>query len=84
MVRNTKLHETNLKNMVNSYKNTLFPENCWLSHLTAFPERDVKGIRPRSIYELPKSSLAYKQAFNMAIFVENSLVNHNKNKTMEA
>jgi chromosome partitioning protein len=84
MVRNTKLHETNLTEMGKGYKNALFPHNCWLSHLTAFPERDVKGIRPKSVYELPESSTAYKQAFNMANFVEQAIKNVKTSQLMEA
>jgi len=71
MVRKTSLHDANL--MALSNKTTLFPEKSWLNMLTAFPERDVKGIRPKSIFELPKSSPAYKQAFEMASFVQTNL-----------
>lgn len=71
MVRKTSLHSANLKAL--AHKATLFPEKAWLHMLTAFPERDVKGIRPKSIFELPKSSPAYKQALEMALFVQGNL-----------
>jgi len=73
MVRKTKLHDSNLEKIEQCYSKALFPKSAWLSHLTAFPERDVKGIRPKSIFELPKSSAAYKQAKAMAAHVERSL-----------
>lgn len=79
MVRKTKLHEDNLSLLSKTYKSHLFPEQCWLSHLTAFPERDAKGIRPKSVYELAKSNTAYKQATKMAKMVEKKLAKINVN-----
>ena len=75
MVRNTKLHEATLNKLSEGYRSALFPKNAWLNHLTAFPERDIKGIRPKSIFELPKSSTAYLQALAMSEYVQNFIFN---------
>jgi chromosome partitioning protein len=75
MVRNTKLHETNLEKISKGYNSALFPNNSWLNHLTAFPERDIKGIRPKSIFELSKNNPAYQQALAMARYAEESIFN---------
>lgn len=73
MVRPTKQHNQNLQYLSNEHKSIFFPNDAWLSHLTAFPERDVKGSRPKSIFELPEDSIAKQQATAMALYIENSL-----------
>jgi chromosome partitioning protein len=73
MVRNTNLHQSNLKDFLQNHERITFPENAWLGHLTAFPERDTKGSRPKSVFQLPENSPARTQAENMAKYVENSV-----------
>ena len=75
MVRNTKLHESTLNKISNGYSSALFPKKSWLNHLTAFPERDLKGIRPKSIFELPKNNRAYLQALAMSEYVQKYIFN---------
>ena len=75
MVRKTKLHEATLNKLLEGYRSAIFPKNSWLNHLTAFPERDIKGIRPKSIFELPKSNMAYLQALAMSEHVQKSIFN---------
>lgn len=75
MVRNTKLHESTLNKLSNGYSSALFPQNSWLNHLTAFPERDLKGIKPKSVFGLPKTNKAYLQALAMAKYIDNSIFN---------
>lgn len=73
MVRPTKLHENNLSNMLDLHESIVFPKSAWLSHLTAFPERDVKGIRPKSVFEFSKKNPARVQAVAMCEYVEEKL-----------
>ena len=73
MVRPTKLHENNLSNMLTLHESIVFPKPAWLSHLTAFPERDVKGIRPKSVFEFSKKNPARVQAVAMCQYVEKKL-----------
>lgn len=70
MVRQTSQHESNLNLLSEKYSDEMFPKNAWLSLLTAFPERDIKDNKPRSVFELPPSSLARKQATNFAKHIE--------------
>lgn len=74
MVRRTKLHEQNLTLLENVHGNILFPPEAWLFNLTAFPERDMKNNRPRSIFEMSEDSQARQQATSMASFVENKIL----------
>ena len=73
MVRPTKLHEDNLNFLKEEHNAILFPQNAWLSHLTAFPERDVKGSKPKSVFALPENSLARTQATAMAQYVDRAI-----------
>ena len=68
-VRNTKVHKQILSEVKEYHSDLLFPEDCWLSLLTAFPERDIKDARPTSIFELPDSSIAKQQALNMCNYM---------------
>ena len=70
MVRPTKLHEDNLFLLRKEHDAIMFPTGSWLSHLTAYPERDAKGSRPKSVFELPVNSLPYQQSSAMANYVE--------------
>lgn len=74
MVRHTSLHKTNLNKFLEKHKDITAPENAWLGHLTAFPERDVQGSRPKSVFELPDSAPAKIQATGMCRFIESQIV----------
>lgn len=73
MVRHTKLHDTNLTDFLKNHQKITFPKDAWLGHLTAFPERDTKDSRPKSIFELPDNATAKLQATHMAEFINHSL-----------
>ena len=73
MVRPTKLHDDNMAILLEQHEGILFEKPSWLGHLTAFPERDVKGSRPKSVFELAESSPARQQAQAMAMFAEKSI-----------
>lgn len=70
---NTKLHEKILAHFLKEHPDLTFPQDAWLSLLTAFPERDTKDSRPRSVFELPESDLARKQALKMCEYVSKSI-----------
>lgn len=63
----------NLQDLLELHSDIMFPEESWLNLLKAFPERDIEGSRPRSIFELPENDLARKQSTAMAIYVEQSI-----------
>lgn len=65
MVRHTSLHKKNLNLFLEKHSSITYPQNSWLSNLTAFPERDMKDSRPKSIFELPESAAARQQAEHM-------------------
>ncbi len=77
MVRSTKAQTTVLKNFLEKYSNYTFPEEAWLSLLTAFPERDFKGAKPRSIFELSVTDKARMQSTAMGHFIYTKLFNEN-------
>lgn len=73
MVRQTSQHDANLNLLSEQHKEVMFPQESWLSLLTAFPERDIKNNRPRSVFELPSSSLARQQATKFAEYIEHKI-----------
>jgi len=77
-IRKTKLHETNLAKFIESHPEKTAPQHAWINLLTAFPERDRKGIRPKSVFELEKDNPARKQATTLAEFVESKVFNRSK------
>ena len=70
MVKHTNLHKNNLDTLHSMHPDIIFPKDSFLMNLTAFPERDIKNCRPKSIFELKDSSPARAQATSMAKFVE--------------
>lgn len=65
----TNLHMTNLNSFLQLHRDITFPRDGWLNLLTAFPERDKKGSRPKSVFELSEKSVARVMAYRMASFV---------------
>ncbi|NIB40737.1 ParA family protein [Pseudomaricurvus alkylphenolicus] len=59
---NTKIHKGTLNMLHEELGNAMFPEDIYLPQSTAFPERDLKGITPKSIYEIPPSHTARKKS----------------------
>lgn len=75
MVRNprTLTQKKYLEEVHANHKDILFPEDGWLHLLKAFPERDVEGAKPRSIFNLPANEPARRQATAMATHVEHAI-----------
>lgn len=70
---NTNLHKTTLAYLHNEMSTIMFPEDIYLPQSTAFPERDIKGISPKSIYQITSSHPARKHSESVGRFVMNSI-----------
>lgn len=55
---NTNLHRGTLAMLQEQLHDIMLPEDTYLPQSTAFPERDLKGISPRSIFAIPASHAA--------------------------
>lgn len=60
--RHTNIHAGTMAMLREELPNVLCPENVWLPHSAAYPERDVKGVRPRSIFQIAAKHQARLQA----------------------
>jgi chromosome partitioning protein len=69
---NTKLHKGTLDMLHNTLSSIMLPKDLYLPNSTAFPERDLKGISPKSIFQISKSHTALQHS--------ESLCNHLLNK----
>jgi len=52
---NTRIHKGTLEMLHNELGEIMFPRNVYLPQSTAFPERDLKGITPKSIFQISDS-----------------------------
>lgn len=57
---NTNIHRGTLEMLHGELGSIMFPEDVYLPQSTAFPERDVKGVQPKSIFQIPASHTARK------------------------
>jgi len=69
---NTKLHKGTLDMLYDKLNPIMLPRDLYLPNSTAFPERDLKGINPKSIFQISKHHTALKHS--------ESLCNHILNK----
>jgi chromosome partitioning protein len=65
----TNLHRSILADAHEHLGGHMFPPDCYLPHSTAFPERDLKGISPRSIFSIPPSHAARQAAERIGRYV---------------
>ena len=68
---NTHLHQHFLSELRKKHSEFMFPEDIFIPQAIAIPERNVKGIKPKSIFHLKPSEAAYKQAWNVCIHLDN-------------
>jgi chromosome partitioning protein len=54
----------------------MFPSEVYLPQSTAFPERDLKGISPRSIFQISAQHVAHKQSSSVGEFTIKRVFNH--------
>lgn len=77
---NTNLHRHSLDALHKTMGKYMLPSDIYLPQSTAFPERDLKGISPKSIFQISESHIARKQSHALGEFVINSIFNENAAK----
>lgn len=65
---NTNIHRSTLEMLHKELGNIMFPPEVYLPQSTAFPERDLKGISPRSIFQISAQHVAHKQSSSVGAF----------------
>lgn len=66
---NTNLHRSTMTMLQEQLGSIMLPEDTYLPQSTAFPERDLKGINPRSIFAIPASHPARTAAERVGSYV---------------
>jgi chromosome partitioning protein len=66
---NTNLHRGTLAMLQEQLGDIMPPEDTYLPQSTAFPERDLKGISPRSIFAIPATHTARISAERVGSYV---------------
>lgn len=66
---NTNIHRNTLGMLQAELSSVMFPEEIFLPQSTAFPERDLKGISPRSIFQIQTTHPARTHSFNVGKYV---------------
>jgi chromosome partitioning protein len=66
---NTNLHRGTLSMLQEQLGDIMLPEGTFLPQSTAFPERDLKGITPRSIFGIPAGHPARVAAERVGQFI---------------
>ncbi|MEZ8191708.1 MULTISPECIES: ParA family protein [Vibrio] len=59
---NTKLHKGTLDMLHESLGSIMLPDDIYLPYSIAYPERDLKGISPKSIFQISKHHTALKHS----------------------
>ncbi|NQZ90257.1 MAG: ParA family protein [Colwellia sp.] len=70
---NTNLHKGTLDMLQNRLGSIMLPDDLFLPHSTAFPERDLKGINPRSIFQISKHHTALKHSETLCHYILNDM-----------
>ena len=68
---NTNLHRSTLSELQDKLSKLMLPEEVYLPQSTAFPERDIKGINPRSIFSITQNHPARLAAEKVGSYVIN-------------
>lgn len=67
--RRTNIHAGTMAMLREGLPGVLCPDDVWLPHSTAYPERDVKGVRPKSIFQIAASHHARQRAERVGEYV---------------
>lgn len=67
------LHMKNMDSIKRSLPTLCMPEGVYLPLSTEFPKRDVKGVRPKSIFHLPPSKNARSKSEEVCEYVFSSI-----------
>ncbi|MDU0352633.1 hypothetical protein RS130_00715 [Paraglaciecola aquimarina] len=70
---NTNLHKGNLDKLYSRLRAQMFPETIYLPQSTAFPERDLKGISPRTVFDIQKNHAAYIHSKTLGDYVHKQI-----------
>jgi chromosome partitioning protein len=70
----TNLHRGTLNMLHEQLGEIMLPEETYLPQSTAFPERDLKGINPRSIFGIPAGHPARAAAERVGSYILNRVV----------
>lgn len=66
---NTNIHRSTLEMLQSELGSVMFPADIYLPQSTAFPERDLKGISPRSIFQISSQHAAFKSSSAVGDYV---------------
>jgi chromosome partitioning protein len=72
---NTNIHRSTLEMLHQELGKVVFPEDVYLPQSTAFPERDLKGISPRSIFQISAQHAAHKRSSAVGAYVTKHIFN---------
>lgn len=65
---NTNIHRGTLDMLHQELGKIMFPSDIYIPQSTAFPERDLKGINPRSIFQISQGHIARKQSTSVGAY----------------
>lgn len=65
---NTNIHRGTLDMLHQELGKIMFPSDIFIPQSTAFPERDLKGINPRSIFQISLGHIARKQSTSVGAY----------------
>jgi chromosome partitioning protein len=65
----TKLHKGTLDMLHESLSSIMLPRGLYLPNSVAFPERDLKGIDPKSIFQISKHHTALKHSESLCKYL---------------
>lgn len=67
--KNTKLHKSTLDMLHKQLSSIMLPRDLYLPNSTAFPERDLKGINPKSIFQISKHHTALQHSESLCKYI---------------
>lgn len=70
---NTKLHKGTLDMLHESLGSIMLPQDIYLPYSIAYPERDLKGISPKSIFQISKHHTALKHSESLCRHILNEI-----------
>ena len=69
----TNVHKSTLDLLHTKLGKVMFPKDIYLSLSSAIPDRDITGVSPKSIFDISKSHIAYKQSMKIGKYVMNKI-----------
>lgn len=72
---NTRLHRGTLDMLHEQLPSLMLPYDLYLPHSTAFPERDLKGISPKSIFQINQNHTAFIHSDKLCCHIIDAMIN---------